>query len=167
MSGVAKLERLIYGSTATGGTDSLLNTATILGKSHRNNARDGLTGALAAHEGRYLQVVEGAPEVLDGLLRRLEADPRHRDIVLIDREPVEARLFAGWTMAHARITPSLKGVLEALLHNPAVDPGGTVAILHEASLVAFGGVREGPQPEPDHASRPLSPPAPGASADAA
>ena len=47
-----RLERLVYESTATGATDSLANLATILAESERNNDRDGLTGALAAHKVR-------------------------------------------------------------------------------------------------------------------
>ena len=68
------LERLIYESTATGTTGSLTNLAVILSESQRNNERSGLTGALAAHRDRYIQVIEGQPEVLDGLLRRLESE---------------------------------------------------------------------------------------------
>jgi hypothetical protein len=161
------LDRLIYSSVATGRADCLTTVATILGVSHRNNERDGLTGALAAHNGRYLQVVEGTPDALDALLRRLEADDRHRDLILIDREPVSTRLFDGWTMAHARVTPALAAVLESLVHNPAADPGGAVEILHQASRPAPGDDREETQPEPAHASRPLSPSSSGPSADAA
>ena len=51
------LERLIYESSATGSTGSLLNLAAILGEAQRNNDRDGLTGALAAHEERYIQEI--------------------------------------------------------------------------------------------------------------
>ena len=47
------LQELVYESTATGSTGSLLNMATILAESQRNNARDGLTGALAAHDDRF------------------------------------------------------------------------------------------------------------------
>ena len=46
-------------SAATGSTESLLNVATLLGEAQRNNARDGLTGVLAAHDGWFLQVIEG------------------------------------------------------------------------------------------------------------
>ncbi|MBU1345740.1 MAG: BLUF domain-containing protein [Alphaproteobacteria bacterium] len=127
------LERLLYASTATGRTDSLLNVATILAESQRNNARDGLTGALAAHEGRFLQVIEGPPAVLDRLLRRLEGDPRHKTIVVIDRVPIAERRFGAWTMANARITPSLTAHLDALITDPSVDPARTVAALLEAS----------------------------------
>lgn len=123
------LERLIYESTATG---SLANLAVILAESQRNNAPRGLTGALAAHRDRYIQVVEGQPEVLDGLLRRLENDPRHRDIRLMHREPVEERMFADWSMASARVTPELARSLDALMAEPAPSPSWIVMALREA-----------------------------------
>jgi hypothetical protein len=126
------LERLIYESTATGSTGSLANLAVILSESQRNNAGRGLTGALAAHGDRYIQVVEGQPEALDGLLRRLENDPRHRDIRLMHREPVAERMFADWTMASARVTPELAQSLDALMAEREPSPSWIVMALHEA-----------------------------------
>ncbi|MBU1324518.1 MAG: BLUF domain-containing protein [Alphaproteobacteria bacterium] len=126
------LERLIYESRATGSTGSLGNLAVILAESQRNNAHRGLTGALAAHRDRYIQVVEGQPEALDGLLRRLENDPRHRDIRLVHREPVEERVFADWSMASARVTPELAESLDALMAEPAPSPSWIIMALHEA-----------------------------------
>ena len=78
-----RLERLVYESTATGTTGSIINLAVILAESQRNNDRDELTGALAAHDDRYIQVIEGPASALDNLLRRLEGDPRHRNIVIL------------------------------------------------------------------------------------
>ncbi len=109
------LERLVYESTATGSTQSLLNMATILGEAQRNNDRQDLTGALAAHRERFIQVLEGSPERLDALLRRLESDPRHKHLRIIDRAPVEHRMFAGWSMAHARLTPELENQLDEVM----------------------------------------------------
>ena len=129
---MARLERVLYGSTATGRTDSLMNVAAILGESQRNNDRDGLTGALAAHDGRYLQVIEGPADVLDGLLRRLDQDPRHTDIRVLERAPIESRSFADWSMAATRITPALEATLNDLVDNPAADPGRAVSMLREA-----------------------------------
>ena len=126
------LERLLYASTATGRTDSLLNIATILGESQRNNARDGLTGALAAHDGRFIQVIEGTTAALDTLLRRLAPDPRHRDIVILDRKPIAARRFDDWTMACSRIGPETAPTLERLMSTPDESAGEIVALLHEA-----------------------------------
>jgi hypothetical protein len=129
---VAKLERLVYGSTATGHTDNLLNIATILAESGRNNARDGLTGALAAHDGRFIQVIEGSRDSIDGLLRRLATDPRHKDIVIFGRDPVEQRLFGDWVMANARITPALKTVLDGMMNQRTPSPDPIVTLMREA-----------------------------------
>lgn len=126
------LERLLYASTATGRTDSLLNMATILAESQRNNARDGLTGALAAHDGRFIQVIEGTSGALDLLLRRLTPDPRHRDIVVLDRRPITARRFQDWTMASSRIGPETAPVLDRLMATPDASADQIVALLHEA-----------------------------------
>ncbi|WP_309629182.1 BLUF domain-containing protein [Brevundimonas sp.] len=126
------LERLLYASTATGRTDSLLNMATILAESQRNNARDGLTGTLAAHDGRFIQVVEGTTSALDALLRRLAPDPRHRDIVVLDRRPITERRFTEWTMASSRLGPETAPVLERLMATPDTSAAEIVALLHEA-----------------------------------
>ena len=125
------LERLLYASTATGRTDSLLNMATILGESQRNNDRDGLTGALGAHDGRFIQVIEGPAGALDGLLRRLAPDPRHRDIVILDRRPITERQFAGWTMASSRLGPETAPALDRLMAAPEASATEIVALLRE------------------------------------
>lgn len=110
-----RLERVVYGSTATGSTESITNLAVILAESQRNNGRDGLTGALAAHRDRYIQVLEGPAQALDSLLRRLAKDPRHRDLVILDREPIQSRRFGQWSMASARVTPAHAAMLDALM----------------------------------------------------
>ena len=127
-----ELERLLYVSTATGRTDNLLNMATILGESQRNNDRDGLTGALGAHDGRFIQVIEGPSGLLDGLLRRLAPDPRHRDIVILDRRRITERQFAGWSMASSRLGPETAPVLDRLMATPETAASEIVALLHEA-----------------------------------
>jgi len=132
---VATLERMLYRSTGTGRTDSLLNLAVILAESQRNNARDGLTGALAAHDGQFIQVLEGSPDGLDRLLTRLESDPRHRDIVVLDRRPLEARLFDGWTMANARIDPALAPRLDSLMRQDAPELDDIVAMIRGSITV--------------------------------
>jgi hypothetical protein len=128
----ATLERLVYESTATGTTGSLLNLATILGASQANNARRGLTGALAAHADRYIQVIEGPREGLDALLVRLEGDPRHRDIRILDRRPIPARIFADWSMASPKISPQTRSALDRLMAEPAVSAERIVDLLRQA-----------------------------------
>ena len=123
------IDRLIYRSVSTRPTDLLANLAALLGEAQRNNARTGLTGALAVHGDQFLQVIEGDPGVLDVLLRRLEQDARHRDIVLLDRRRVDQRRFEGWTMASARITPELAPELEALMADRSPSPERLVELM--------------------------------------
>ncbi|WP_332660504.1 BLUF domain-containing protein [Brevundimonas sp.] len=127
-----RLERLVYESTATGTTESIGNLAVILAESQRNNDRDGLTGALAAHRDRYIQVVEGPAQALDALLRRLESDPRHRDVTLLDRAPISERLFSRWSMANARITPVHGAALDSLVDDNDRTPREVIGILLDA-----------------------------------
>ena len=127
------LEELVYSSTATGSTASLLNMATLLGEAQHNNARAGLTGALAAHDDRFFQVIEGPGQVLDGLLRRLAVDPRHRDIRIIGRRPIEARSFGEWTMANAIVTPDQATELRTLTQAEAPSAVRVVGLLRQAA----------------------------------
>ena len=128
---MSDLERVLYRSRATGTTDSLLNLAAILSESQRGNDRARLTGVLAAHRDRYVQVLEGSKGEIDRLLRRLETDPRHRDIVIMDRRPVAARGFGDWAMASARITPEVGSELDRLIDDSA-STEAVVALLKTA-----------------------------------
>lgn len=137
---MSDLERVLYRSHATGTTDSLVNLAAILSESQRGNDRARLTGVLAAHRDRYVQVLEGSRGEIDRLLRRLEADPRHRDIVIMDRRPVEARSFGDWAMASARITPEAGPELDRLMADDAAPAEAVVRLLSEALKGSSPGV---------------------------
>lgn len=127
-----RLDRLVYRSVAAMPTEALTSLAELLGEAQRNNARTGLTGALAVHDGRFLQVVEGDPGLLDQLHRRLERDRRHRDIDVLARGPIERRAFDGWSMASARITPSLAPELDLLMTETAPSPDRIVGLMLES-----------------------------------
>ncbi len=129
---MAELQRLIYRSVATGTTASLLNVATILAESQRNNDRDGLTGALAAHGDRYIQVIEGRSSTLDSLLRRLERDNRHKGLEIIDRRDIDRRRFGGWAMAHARFGPGDASTLERIVNDGTTSASQLVELLETA-----------------------------------
>jgi hypothetical protein len=66
--------------------------------SARRNARHGITGVLLFGGGHFLQVLEGPPEVVDALVGRIAADPRHTDFEVLLRRPVSSRQFAHWGM---------------------------------------------------------------------
>lgn len=138
------LERLVYCSRARVDTTSLQAISELLGVSQRNNARDGLTGALAVNHGWFLQVIEGPATALDRLLRRLAEDPRHVDIEILSRRPVTGRLFPDWTMVAARVTPEVGPQLQRLIDECRVAPEAAVD-----ALLRIVTDRKGPvDPEP-------------------
>lgn len=127
-----RLDRLVYRSVAAMPTEHLAPLAELLGEAQRNNSRAGLTGALAVHDGRFLQVVEGEPGLLDQLHLRLARDRRHRDIEVLDRRPIERRAFDNWSMASARITPSLAPELDLLMAETTPSPDRIVGLMLES-----------------------------------
>ena len=113
----SQLERLVYCSRAQISMESLLVITDILAVSQRNNRRDGVTGALAYADGRFMQVLEGSQGALDRLLTRVQADRRHADVHVAYRASVEGRLFAEWTMIAPRIAPTWEpALMEAMDH---------------------------------------------------
>lgn len=106
------LHRAIYVSDAVGdAATSLLILAEILGASDRNNRRDGLTGVLMRHDGRFLQAIEGRRVDVDRLMDRLGLDPRHENLRLLSDQDVPERLFRNWPMALVEMTPEAARLL--------------------------------------------------------
>lgn len=94
------IERLIYRSRALWpAPEAALDS--ILAVSVANNARFGITGALGFSGDSFVQLLEGTPAALDGLLDKLLADPRHTDLIILLRSPANRRLAPGWSMARA------------------------------------------------------------------
>jgi len=94
------IERIVYRSDAVALNDGPVDVSPILSTSLRNNARRRLTGALALQGGTFVQVLEGDPEALTGLMETIEADDRHRNVRVLARWPVQVQLFIGWAMVH-------------------------------------------------------------------
>jgi hypothetical protein len=71
------------------------------------NARQGVTGVLLYGDSRFIQFVEGKTAGVHAVMKRIEADDRHRmNAVVYDREDSK-RLFVGWDFAYEHGTPSL------------------------------------------------------------
>ena len=96
---VGLMHRLIYYSTvkpeASGRMKDLLDD--VLQASRRRNASLGVTGALFACEGRFLQVLEGEKQVVQQIYGAISADPRHTSLQVIESRPVVSRQFSDWT----------------------------------------------------------------------
>lgn len=64
------------------------------------NPGAGLTGALLFTGTYFAQVLEGQDDAIDALLARLRLDPRHDRLQIVDRNVVDQRQFAQWSMAY-------------------------------------------------------------------
>ncbi len=102
------LIRIIYTSTAVH-EYAAADLDDILAVSARNNAgrapddSDRVTGMLLYAGGNFMQILEGGQAAVDATYQRVEKDPRHKDIFVIERGPVERRDFAAWHMGFRRI----------------------------------------------------------------
>ena len=108
------LERLVYRSDAVDASEGPMDLSDVVANSVRNNGRRRITGALALHAGVFVQVLEGESEALTALMADIEADPRHRNVRVLARWPVEVQLFVGWAMVLVdtrRLSPHLAKLL--------------------------------------------------------
>jgi len=94
--GMTMVTQLIYRSQPFGFDDAMLGG--ILLQARRNNARDGLTGALIVRGDLYLQLLEGPEAFVAATFGRIAADNRHLAVTRISQDSVAARLFPGWSM---------------------------------------------------------------------
>lgn len=90
------ISQLIYYSQPFGFDDGMLNG--ILVQARRNNARDGLTGALIVRGDLYLQLLEGPEAPLLATFARIKHDNRHLAVRELSLASAPARLFPDWTM---------------------------------------------------------------------
>ena len=102
---MSDLQRMVYASRATfapsrQGSGIELEVARILMQSRRNNPRSSLVGALYYGDGCFFQCLEGAPAAIDELCARIAKDPRHRDMQVLGRHPIESRSFSVWAMKY-------------------------------------------------------------------
>ena len=90
------LAQLIYTSQPFGFDDAMLRG--ILASARRNNARDGITGALICRHDIYLQMLEGEATAIRGLYARIVPDDRHLDPHLLWTGEADERQFPAWAM---------------------------------------------------------------------
>lgn len=91
------LRRLVYRSRAHDGLgmEALL---ALLVNARERNATSGITGLLVHEQGRFLQVIEGPPEAIEGLWQAIQRDRRHRDVELLGDRVCQSRWFGDWSM---------------------------------------------------------------------
>ncbi|MDC0476682.1 BLUF domain-containing protein [Alphaproteobacteria bacterium] len=90
------LKRVIYVSEKTDFSDASL--ANIIASSTKNNPETGVTGCLLSGSNSFLQLIEGPRQTIDRLYVTINADSRHKNVLMLKDEDIDERLFASWSM---------------------------------------------------------------------
>ena len=107
---------LVYKSKATQEFSPSDLKALLLNARIRNR-EVGVTGILIYDAGWFLQVLEGEQTAVEEIFSRIEKDPLHTDISVLNRVPSVAkrRMFGDWSMAFtdaAGVANILKGFID-------------------------------------------------------
>lgn len=73
----------------------------IVAVARERNARVGITGSIVFTEVHFAQLLEGPAAAVDGLMEKIAADARHRDVAVVERTTVRKRRFPDWAMAYS------------------------------------------------------------------
>lgn len=87
---MTELQALVYVSTAT----HLLTQTEIdylLDHAQARNSQESITGLLLYNDGNFLQYLEGPPAQLSKIYEIIKADPLHKGIIELLREPISMR----------------------------------------------------------------------------
>lgn len=106
----------------------------ILGASHRNNARCGLTGLLLHDQRSFFQIIEGEAGAVGATLLRIADDPRHRDLRVLAARPVAFRLFSNWRMKGAAFRDGRATIASALGAIEGLSPAARAEALQTFAL---------------------------------
>jgi hypothetical protein len=101
---------------------ALTTVRNIIRVSEINNARDRITGFLIFDKAHFLQILEGnAPDVAH-TVKRIQADPRHRNLTVIEDKAVDERVFKDWAMGGFVRSPEAESIYSRHGIADAVEP---------------------------------------------
>ena len=89
-----------------------------------SNKRQGVTGALLVRGDVFVQTLEGDEGVVQALLGRIEADPRHDGLEVLQTSLGAERVFARWTMARVGEDPDEPDV-NLIAHEKGISPASS------------------------------------------
>ncbi len=117
----------------------------ILAVSRVNNARAGVTGAILYNQGCFAQVLEGPLEAVQRTFERIQRDPRHGDVVVLQAERVATPLFSAWDMALAEASDpaAANATLAPAMADPSAGAGHDVVAMLAALVCREAAWRQG------------------------
>ncbi len=131
---------ILYRSRATA-PPTTADLQALLDRSRPYNADHGITGLLLYSDERYVQLLEGPKEAVQGLFWRIQQDERHTQVVTLSEGPGPQRWFSDWSMAFGEVSsPDLQQVCRAVethqLPLLVIDDPHLQTLLHAFGLPA-------------------------------
>lgn len=107
----------------------------ILSSARANNAKAGVTGALLFNAGVFAQVLEGPLAAVERIFERIQQDPRHSDVTVLQSGETATRDFPDWSMAYAstiqdEALPHAIAVFEAAFTDSSAAAEQVLSLLH-------------------------------------
>lgn len=120
------LSTFVYCSRAAEGVDDV-EVGRIIESAQRHNLARNITGVLVFSSGVFFQWIEGPAAQMQNLIASLHGDPRHYDIVPLDRsEEKRERLYPNWGMERVDVD-DIRAVLQDALGS-AEDENNVAAL---------------------------------------
>lgn len=120
----ARLHRLIYYGRQrfAAGTSGAEQVDDIIRASIRNNRDVAISGLLLAHQGWFLQVLEGPRAAVAATYARISGDPRHDAPRALSEGAAAHREFAEWYMCARRLSAADDAILDAIGQRQSFEP---------------------------------------------
>ena len=117
------MQRLIYTSTVSI-LDGLFEfeLSRILHVARTRNRSKSITGCLLFSDRYFVQLLEGERALVSKLYSQIAADTRHRDVELVEVQPIETRDFADWDMASLGLHDMPQAFLRHYASGDVLDP---------------------------------------------
>lgn len=79
------------------------NIEDLLFQVRKKNKRLAITGLLLLIQGKFIQYIEGPAKEIDKVYKKIKNDPRHNELLLLDKGELEERQFTDWSMAYQKV----------------------------------------------------------------
>lgn len=114
------MERLLYISESRlAPSEAKASVSQIVADAQVRNSEFEMTGALLFTGTHFAQILEGPQGSIQQLMSSIQDDSRHRNIVIVDHSPIEARRFPDWKMAYQGPSEFVSRHVVRLLHSPS------------------------------------------------
>jgi hypothetical protein len=84
----------------------------MLKKARPKNEKAAITGMLLYRDGFFIQALEGELDAIENLFANISKDERHRNVILVYKNPIQQRRFSDWTMGFNRLDATDTDVID-------------------------------------------------------